>query len=230
METLVLDDNLLRSNLPVEPHTVAGMYVVLGWSSVGGALLKWYRDTFAHAEVAEAERLGRSAYDVILAEAVKGPSPVLILPHFVGSGTPRARPALQGRDPGLDPQHHRGQIVKAIIDSVTYEIKLSIDAMEAAGLAINELRAMGGGTKLDPVAANQGRHPGPAGSKRWMCPRRRAWAARCWPASPPASTPPPPRPSPTLCGSTGRTNRIRCCAAAAEKAAVYAGQDRRWWG
>ena len=37
METLVLDDNLLRSNLPVEPHTVAGMYVVLGWSSVGGA-------------------------------------------------------------------------------------------------------------------------------------------------------------------------------------------------
>ena len=30
---------------------------------------------------------------------------------------------------------------------MTYEIKLSIDAMEAAGLAINELRAMGGGTK-----------------------------------------------------------------------------------
>ena len=30
METLVLDYNLLRSNLPVEPHTVAGMYLVLG--------------------------------------------------------------------------------------------------------------------------------------------------------------------------------------------------------
>ena len=53
-------------------------------------MLKWYRDTFARAEVAEAERSGRSAYDVILAEAVEGPSPVLILPHFVGSGTPES--------------------------------------------------------------------------------------------------------------------------------------------
>jgi len=147
METLVLDDNLLRSNLPVEPHTVAGMYVVLGWSSVGGALLKWYRDTFARAEIAEAERSGRSAYDVILAEAVEGPSPVLILPHFVGSGTPALDPLSKGAILGLTLSTTRGQIVKAIIDSVTYEIKLSIDAMEAAGLAINELRAMGGGTK-----------------------------------------------------------------------------------
>ena len=101
MQTLVLDQNLLRSNLPVEPHTVAGMYLVLGWSSVGGALLKWYRDTFARAEVAEAERSGRSAYDVILGEAVEGPSPVLILPHFVGSGTPALDPHSKGAILGL---------------------------------------------------------------------------------------------------------------------------------
>jgi len=152
MQTLVLDQNLLRSNLPVEPHTVAGMYLVLGWSSVGGALLKWYRDTFARAGVAEAEAAasagsGRSAYDVILGEAVEGPSPVLILPHFVGSGTPALDPHSKGAILGLTLSTTRGQIVKAIIDSVTYEIKLSIDAMEAAGLVINELRAMGGGAK-----------------------------------------------------------------------------------
>lgn len=152
MDRLVLDDNLLRSNLPVEPHTVAGMYLVLGWSAVGGALLKWYRDTFARAEVAEAEAAasagsGRGVYDTILAEAVAGPSPVLILPHFVGSGTPALDPLSKGAILGLTLSTTRGQIVKAIIDSVTYEIKLSIDAMEAAGLAIDELRAMGGGAK-----------------------------------------------------------------------------------
>jgi xylulokinase len=147
MDKLVLDDNLLRSNLPVEPHTVAGMYLVLGWSSVGGALLKWYRDTFARAEVAEAQRAGLSTYDLILGEATPGPSPVLILPHFVGSGTPALDPISKGAIVGLTLSTTRGQIVKAIIDSVTYEIKLSIDAMEAAGLAIDELRAMGGGAK-----------------------------------------------------------------------------------
>ncbi len=147
MDKPVLDNNLLAGNLPVEPHTVAGMYLVLGWSSVGGALLKWYRDTFARAEVEEAARGGRSAYDLILAEAVEGPSPVLILPHFVGSGTPALDPLSKGAMVGLTLSTTRGQIVKAIIDSVTYEIKLSIDAMEAAGIAINELRAMGGGAK-----------------------------------------------------------------------------------
>ncbi len=144
---LVLDENLLAGNLPVEPHTVAGMHLVLGWSSVGGALLKWYRDAFARAEVAEAERDGRSAYDVILDEADKDPSPVLILPHFVGSGTPALDPLSKGAILGLTLSTTRGQIVKAIVDSVTYEIKLSIDAIEAAGMAINELRAMGGGAK-----------------------------------------------------------------------------------
>ncbi len=97
MQTLVLDDNLLRSNLPVEPHTAAGMYLVLGWSSAGGALLRWFRDNFARAEVAEAERNGRSVYDLILAQAVEGPSPVLILPHFVGSGTPALDPPPRAR-------------------------------------------------------------------------------------------------------------------------------------
>jgi xylulokinase len=162
---LVLDHKLLESNLPAEPHTVAGMYVVLGWSSVGGALLKWYRDTFtsvgvwergsvrgllpayARGEQAEAERTGASTYDLILDEAVEGPSPVLILPHFVGSGTPALDPLSKGAILGLTLSTTRGQIVKAILDSVTYEIKLSIDAMEAAGIAVRELRAMGGGAK-----------------------------------------------------------------------------------
>jgi xylulokinase len=144
---LVLDHRLLEGNLPIEPHTVAGMYVVLGWSSVGGALLKWYRDTFARAEVAEAERTGRRSYDLILDQAVEGPSPVLILPHFVGSGTPALDPLSKGAILGLTLSTTAGQIIKGILDSVTYEIKLSIDAMEAAGITVRELRAMGGGAK-----------------------------------------------------------------------------------
>ncbi len=147
MPRLVLDRRLLDGNLPVEPHTVPGMYIVLGWSSVGGALLRWYRDTFAAEERAEASRTGRDAYDIILGQATSGPSPVLILPHFVGSGTPWLDPASKGAILGLDLSTTRGQIIKAILDSVTYEIKLNIDTMEAAGIAVQELRAMGGGAR-----------------------------------------------------------------------------------
>jgi xylulokinase len=34
-----------------------------------------------------------------------------------------------------------------MLDSVSYEIKLSLDAMEAAGIAVEELRAFGGGAR-----------------------------------------------------------------------------------
>ncbi len=144
---LVLDDALLRSNLPVSPHTAAGMTIVFGYSSTGGALLRWYRDTFGRAELDEARASGRDVYDVILAQASEGPSPVLILPHFVGSGTPWMDAASKGAILGLNLSTTRGQIVKAMLDSVSYEIKLSLDAMEAAGIAIGELRAFGGGAR-----------------------------------------------------------------------------------
>ena len=48
---------------------------------------------------------------------------------------------------GLDLSTSKGQIIKAILDSVSYEVKLSVDAMEAAGIAVRELRAFGGGAK-----------------------------------------------------------------------------------
>jgi xylulokinase len=141
---LVLDEALMEANLPIAPHTAPGMYLVLGWSSTGGALLRWFRDNFAQAEQAEAARTGASVYDLILAQAAPGPSPVLILPHFVGTGTPWMDPMSKGAILGLDLSTTRGQVIKAILDSVSYETKLSLDAMEAGGIAIRDLRAFGG--------------------------------------------------------------------------------------
>jgi len=144
---LVLDRTLMESNIPVAPHTVPGMYLVLGYSSTGGALLRWYRDNFAGAEVLEAERTGTDVYDLILRQAVDGPSPVLILPHFIGAGTPSMDANSKGAILGLDLSTTRAEIIKAILDSVSYEVKQSIDAMESAGIAVDELRAFGGGAK-----------------------------------------------------------------------------------
>ena len=144
---LVLDEALMRSNLPIAPHTAPGMYLTLGWTATGGALLRWYRDNFARSEQQEAAASGRDVYDLILAQATDGPSPVLVLPHFIGSGTPALDAASKGAIVGLDLSTTAGQINKGILDSVTYETKLSVDAMEAAGIAVNELRAFGGGAK-----------------------------------------------------------------------------------
>ena len=123
------------------------MYLVLGYSSTGGALLRWYRDNFAAAEQLEAAQTKQDVYDLILNQAAEGPSPVLILPHFFGSGTPWMDPDSKGAILGLDMSTTRGQVIKGILDSVTYETKLSVDVMERASIAVRELRAIGGGAK-----------------------------------------------------------------------------------
>jgi xylulokinase len=129
------------------PYVLPDMYLVLGYSSTGGALLRWYRDNFAGEELRKAEETGQDVYDLILQQASEGPSPVLILPHFVGAGTPSMDANSRGAILGLDLSTPKGQIIKAIPDSVSYEVKLSIDAMEASGIAVRELRAFGGGAK-----------------------------------------------------------------------------------
>ncbi|MEA3335750.1 MAG: FGGY-family carbohydrate kinase [Chloroflexota bacterium] len=144
---LVLDEALMRNNLPIAPHTAPGMYMVLGYSATAGALMRWYRDNFARAEQMEADRTGQDVYDLILRQADSDPSPVLILPHFIGSGTPWLDPASKGAILGLDLSTTAGQVIKGMIDSVSYEIKLSLDAMEKAGIEVRELRAFGGGAK-----------------------------------------------------------------------------------
>ncbi len=144
---LVLSDELLANNLPTAPHTVPGMYLTLGWTATGGALLRWYRDQFGRFEQQEAARTGSDVYDLMLAEAEPGPSPVLVLPHFVGSGTPWLDAASKGAILGLDLSTTRGQILKGIIDSVSFETRLSLEAMEAAGIIVDELHAYGGGAR-----------------------------------------------------------------------------------
>jgi xylulokinase len=144
---LVLDAKLLESNLPMAPHTVPGMYLVLGYSSTGGALLRWYRDNFAASEQQQAAKTGQDVYDLILEQAAEGPSPVLIMPHFFGSGTPWMDPDSKGAILGLNMSTTKGQVIKGILDGVTYETKLSVDVMEKSGIAVQELRATGGGAK-----------------------------------------------------------------------------------
>jgi xylulokinase len=144
---LVLDAKLLDSNLPIAPHTVPGMFLVLGYSSTGGALLRWYRDNFAAAEQQQATQTQQDVYDLILDQAAEGPSPVLIMPHFFGSGTPWMDPDSKGAILGLDMSTTKGQVIKGILDGVTYETKLSVDVMQKAGIAVRELHATGGGAK-----------------------------------------------------------------------------------
>jgi len=141
------DRRLLAGKIPCFPHVVDGMYALIGYNFGAGSLLRWFRDNFCQAEVEQAARQGVDPYDLITAQASQGPSNVLILPHFVGTGTPYLDPDSKGAIIGLTLATKKGDLIKAIVDSATYEITLNIETMKKAGIEIKELRATGGGAK-----------------------------------------------------------------------------------
>jgi xylulokinase len=138
---------MLKSNLCCSPHVVEGMYATLAYNFTGGSLLRWFRDTFAAAEKAEAEKAGRDVYDILLERAAAEPTCLTVLPHFTTSGTPHFDPQSFGAVLGLRFDTTRGEIVRALLEGVTMEIRMNIELLREAGIPVSELKAIGGGAR-----------------------------------------------------------------------------------
>ena len=141
--------DILKSDIPLFPYVIKDLYCAIGYNFTAGALLRWYRDNFGQKEVEISKKNKTNEYDVIIDGASKDISSILILPHFIGTGTPWFDTASKGAILGLTLGTTKADIIRAILESETYEIKISIDAMESAGIAISELRAIGGGARSD---------------------------------------------------------------------------------
>jgi len=142
-----LNDAMYDSYYPCYLYTKQGMYFTFALNHVGGLLLRWYRDNFAAVEVQEAQAQGVDAYDVILSKVPDGLYPLFVLPHFNGSGTPWCDLTSKGAIVGLTLASTRHDIARAILECQTYELKINLEQLERAGVAIQELVAVGGGAK-----------------------------------------------------------------------------------
>lgn len=146
-DQLVLSPAMRENNFCCYRHVAPGLYATLAFNFTGGSLLRWYRDTLGAREVEEARVAGMDVYDIMIGKAAGGPSRVLVLPHFTMTGTPwfdtRARGAILGLTLGTGVD----QILKGLLDGITYEMRLNLDRLDAAGVPVREVRAIGGGAK-----------------------------------------------------------------------------------
>lgn len=143
----VLNDSMFNSYYPCYLHVKKGMFFTFSLNHIGGILFNWYRNNLGYEEVKEAEALGIESYKFIESKAPREPSSILVMPHFNGSGTPWCDLNSKGAILGLTMNTTRHDIVKGIFDSLTYELKINIDAMRESGIKINELRCVGGVAK-----------------------------------------------------------------------------------
>jgi xylulokinase len=141
-------DVMIGRGLNVEHHAIPGCYVCFIYNQ-GGALVKWYRDTFAPIEFQQAEKEGRSVYPVLFAELPTEPSGVLVLPHFTPAWSPMSVSDSAGVIAGLHLGTQRGAILKGIIEGVGFDLKEVVDSLPETGIQIENYRAVGGGSSSD---------------------------------------------------------------------------------
>jgi xylulokinase len=138
---------LLESNIACYPHVVRGLYVALTFNFTGGSLLRWHRDTLCSAELAEAKRRGKDVYDLIVGRCPKEPTSIFVLPHFTSTGTPHFDTESKGVIAGLRLSTTKGELTRALLEGVTYEMALNVDVLRECGAPIDAFRATGGGAK-----------------------------------------------------------------------------------
>ncbi|MBW7882400.1 MAG: hypothetical protein H3C34_07155 [Caldilineaceae bacterium] len=138
---------LWGDRFPCYPHVLADRYITLAGNFTGGALLRWYRDQLGAAERAVAAETGQDVYDVMIAQVSERPSHLFVLPHFAGTGSPFHDPDAKGAIFGLTFDTRREDIVKALLEGITFELALNLQHLRRAGIEIDLLRAIGGGAR-----------------------------------------------------------------------------------
>ncbi len=138
---------MLAQGLNTEHHAAPGQFVSFIYNQ-GGALVKWFRDTFATVERQQAAATGADLYAVLMAEMPSEPSRVMVLPHFTVTGPPHFIDDSCGVIAGLHLETARGEILKGLIEATTFYLRECFEALPE-GIAIRDFRAAGGGSKSE---------------------------------------------------------------------------------
>jgi xylulokinase len=147
MASPVVHRRLREGGISVYRHVVPGRYLAMTLNHGGGLTLRWFRDTLCQDRIAQAGATGQNAYDSVLADAGEGPTDLLALPHFAGAGTPLLDTHSKGAIVGLTFATTQAQIAKAILEGLTFELRGNLELLCEAGIALDELHAVGGGAR-----------------------------------------------------------------------------------
>lgn len=139
---------MTEHGINTEHHAAPGKYVCFIYNQ-GGALVKWFRDTYAAAERSRALESGEDIYASLFAEIPDGPGSIMVLPHFTQTGPPAFIADSCGVIAGLRLETTRGEILKGIVESTAFYLKECIETLPPTGIAIHSYRAVGGGSKSD---------------------------------------------------------------------------------
>jgi xylulokinase len=121
-------------------HAVPGKWHVMGVTQGAGLSFQWFRNQLASG----------SDYDALTAEAATAPAGsqgLFWLPYLMGERTPHLDATARGGWIGLTARHTRADLIRSLLEGVSYSQKDCLDIIEGMGVPLSSVRLSGGGAK-----------------------------------------------------------------------------------
>ena len=130
----------------VIPHT----YVILGALNFAGGALEWIVSLLYGQ--GKQENISPEIYAEALREAAEippGARGAIILPSFLGSGTPYGRSSARGAILGLTPSHNRPELVRALMEGLAFWLRDNTELFCTLGISAPHptITVIGGATQ-----------------------------------------------------------------------------------
>ncbi len=129
-------------------HVIPNMVMPTGTMQAAGASYQWTRDQLALVEQQAAEALGISVYELMnleIAQVAPGAEGLFYLPYLMGERSPRWNPHARGAFVGLTIRHSRAHLYRAVLEGITMNLRVILDAFRQQGTRIDAMRVIGGG-------------------------------------------------------------------------------------
>lgn len=129
-------------------HAVPGKWTVMSCTLAAGLSLKWFRDQFCSAEMEAAAGMGKDPYE-LMNEQIKrlpiGANKLIYLPYLMGERSPLLNADARGVFFGLSAIHTKYDMMRAVMEGVTYSQRNCLDVLREMGVSFSEMMATGGG-------------------------------------------------------------------------------------
>jgi xylulokinase len=121
-------------------HAVRDKWHVMGVTQGAGLSLQWFRNQLAPG----------MDYGALTKEAEQSPAGaqgLFWLPYLMGERTPHLDATARGGWIGLTNSHRRTDLIRAVIEGVSYSQRDCLDIVAGLGVPLSSVRASGGGAK-----------------------------------------------------------------------------------
>lgn len=142
-------EDMLRCNFCIEPYVSPNQYVTLAFHLCAGAGIDWYRRTIDRERNITYKKTGRNIHAAMESECPEAPTSLFVLPHMAGTGTPYMDATASGAILGIKLGTTRGEIYKACLEGMCFEIMLNAMLLKDVGTNISSLKCVGGVSQSD---------------------------------------------------------------------------------